>query len=544
MFNGIKNIVYHILIFILSAAIALSLPYTGKFIADNYVTYWSLIESNKTFLISVEIAIAVLLIMFFNFLVKSWKDRKFSKMARIDIGIVLTADAKSLQKRKKVKEFKEQEGFARDVLLISSTGFETFVNPEGDLHRVIQNCRAAKIMLLKPLGEGACVRSKSIPDPEITPESYRGEIIRSIDFLKNLKALQKNIRLKLYEETPLLKLAVLGDYLFMKYYHSVLNEEDIPEYIFKHSPNHNSLFDLFYQIFLSKWRDPDIPEYAFDTDELIYRDTCGNEVKREKLDGFISDQRNTGEKAKIEAEHVTRDKAESAGRLKSDLLSLVSHELRTPLVSIIGYNDLLLDGVAGSLKEEQVDALRKIDKNSKKLLEIINSMLEVNRLEAKAPEIAEVDLPQLIEEIKMENKSLIESTGLDFVWKIDPGLQSMGTDAGVLKAILVNLISNAVKFTEKGSVTVDIHRSDSGVEFSVIDTGIGIAPEELQNIFEPFHQLENPLTRQHEGIGLGLYIVRRLLDFLGGSIKVESEVGRGTIFRVRLPVAVEIHAAK
>ncbi|MEW6586033.1 MAG: HAMP domain-containing sensor histidine kinase [Nitrospirota bacterium] len=538
MFNGIKNIVYHILIFVLSAAIALSLPYTGKFIADNYVTYWSLIESNKTFLIFVEIAIAVILIMVFNGLVRSWKDRKFSKMAMIDMGLVLAADAKSLQAKKKVKQFKEQEGFVRDVLLIGSTGFDTFVNPEGDLHRVIQNCREAKIMLLKPTCEGACVRSKSIPDPEITPESYRDEIMKSIAFLKDLKALQKNIRLKLYEETPLLKLAILGDYLFMKYYHSVLNEEDMPEYIFKHSPDHSSLFDLFYQIFLSKWRDPDIPEYDFDTDELIYRDISGNELKREKLEGFISDQRNTEERTKIEAEHIAREQAES---LKSDFLSLVSHELRTPLVSIIGYNDLLLDRVAGGLNEEQIDALKKIDKNSKKLLELINSVLDLSRLEAKAPEIAEVDLPQLLEEIKMENKSVIENSGLDFVWKIDPGLQSVGTDTGVLKVILVNLISNAVKFTEKGSVTVDIHRSDSGVEFSVVDTGIGIAPEDISNIFEPFHQLENPLTREHEGIGLGLYIVGRLVDFLGGSIKVESEVGRGTVFTVQLPVAVEVY---
>lgn len=284
MFKSIKNVIYHILILILSAAIALSLPYTGKFIADNYLTYWALIESEKIFLISVEIAIAVFLIMLFNYLVRNWKDRKFSKMALNDMGLVFAAHTKSFRIRKRLKKFKEQQGIARDVLLIGSTGCNTFVNPESDLHRVIQNCREAKIMLLNPLGEGACVRAKSIPDPDVTLEHFREQIIKSVDFLKRLKALQKNIRLKLYGETPLLKLAVLGDYSFMKYYHSGLNVKEMPEYIFRHSSNHSSLFHPLYQFFLSKWRDPNIPEYDFDSDELIYRDNSGNEVKREKLD--------------------------------------------------------------------------------------------------------------------------------------------------------------------------------------------------------------------------------------------------------------------
>ena len=283
MFKNTKTIIYHISILALSAAIALSLPYTGKFIADNYLTYWSLIESEKIFLVFVEIAVAVLLIIFLNFLGRSWKDRKFSKMATIDMGLVLVAKAESLRTKKRVKKLKEQHGIAKDVLFIGSTGFGTFVNQEGDLHHIIQNCREAKIMLLNPASEGASVRAKSIPDPDITPESFKDQIIKSIDFLKNLKALQKDISLKLYEETPFLKLAILGDYIFVKYYQAGLIGQDMPEYIFKHSPNQSSLFHPFYQVFLSKWRDPNIPEYDFDSDELIYRDISGNEVKREKF---------------------------------------------------------------------------------------------------------------------------------------------------------------------------------------------------------------------------------------------------------------------
>src|SRR4030042_2948808 len=119
--------------------------------------------------------------------------------------------------------------------------------------------------------------------------------------------------------------------------------------------------------------------------------------------GFLSDRRKAEEKARIEAEHMAREQAESAGRLKSDFLSIVSHELQTPLVSIIGFNDLLLDGVAGKLTEEQVDALKKIDNNSKRLLELINAILEFNRLEARSVELKEIKIFDLLKEIESEN---------------------------------------------------------------------------------------------------------------------------------------------
>ncbi len=251
--------------------------------------------------------------------------------------------------------------------------------------------------------------------------------------------------------------------------------------------------------------------------------------------GIISDRQKAIEKARIEAERMAREQAESANRLKSDFLSIVSHELRTPLVSIIGYNDLLLDGVAGSMTEEQVDALRKVDKNSKKLLEIINAILDFSRIEAKSIELKDVKVSEMIKEVESETLSLFKNTGLSLVLKIEPPLPPVKTDPAKLKVVLKNLISNAVKFTEKGNITVEILRSKGGIEFSVTDTGIGIAPEELPIIFEPFRQAENPLTRQHGGIGLGLYIVKRLLELLGGRIEVESEIGHGSNFRIWIP---------
>jgi len=252
--------------------------------------------------------------------------------------------------------------------------------------------------------------------------------------------------------------------------------------------------------------------------------------------GYLSDRHKTEEKARIEAERMARKQAESADRIKSDFLSIVSHELRTPLVSIIGYNDLLLDGVAGKLSEEQVDALKKIGNNSKKLLELINAILEFNRLEAESVELKEVKVSDFLKEIESETKSLISETGLNFVWNIEPDLLLHRTDPAKLKVVLKNLISNAVKFAEKGSVTVGVNKSDGGIEISVSDTGIGIAQENLPVIFEPFRQIENPLTRRHGGVGMGLYIVKRLLEILGGTINVESEVGKGSTFRVWIPM--------
>ena len=251
--------------------------------------------------------------------------------------------------------------------------------------------------------------------------------------------------------------------------------------------------------------------------------------------GFLSDRGKAEEKAKMAAEHIAREQAESADRIKSDFLSIVSHELRTPLVSIIGFNDLLLDGVAGKLSEEQADALKKIGNNSKKLLELINAILEFSRLEAESVELKEVKLSDLLKEIESETKSLISETGLNFVWNTVPDLPLHRTNPAKLKVVIKNLINNAVKFTEKGSVTVDVNKSDGGIEISVSDTGIGIAQENLPVIFEPFRQIENPLTRRRGGVGLGLYIVKKLVEILGGTIQVESEVGKGSTFHVWIP---------
>jgi len=228
-----------------------------------------------------------------------------------------------------------------------------------------------------------------------------------------------------------------------------------------------------------------------------------------------------------------------ASRLKSDFVATMSHELRTPLNVIVGYNDLLLDGAFGSVTPEQAAPLRRVERSAHQLLELINTTLDVSRLDAgRLPlNLDDVEPAALLRDIDAETSDPQERRGIAFHWDIAAGLPLLHTDATKLKIVLKNLIGNAVKFTERGSVTVSAQLKSSNVEFQVSDTGIGIAPEALKVIFEPFRQADSSTTRRHGGVGLGLYIARRLVEMLGGTIEVHSELAKGATFRVSMPTA-------
>ncbi len=228
-----------------------------------------------------------------------------------------------------------------------------------------------------------------------------------------------------------------------------------------------------------------------------------------------------------------------ASRLKSDFVATMSHELRTPLNVIVGYNDLLLDGAFGTVTPEQSEPLLRIENSAYQLLDLINTTLDVSRLEAgRLPiNLEEVEPAALLREIDAETRDLQKRHGIQFTWSIPPVLPLLRTDPMKLKIVLKNLIGNAVKFTEHGTVTINAADTGGSVEFHVIDTGIGIAPETQQVIFEPFRQADSSATRRHGGVGLGLYIARRLIEMLGGRIGVRSELGKGATFCVSLPIA-------
>ena len=229
---------------------------------------------------------------------------------------------------------------------------------------------------------------------------------------------------------------------------------------------------------------------------------------------------------------------ERANRLKSEFVATMSHELRTPLNIILGYSSLLLEDAFGPLGEEQRDTLGRMDTNARSLLELINTTLDMSRLEAGQVPINMnvVPVAEVLEMVRHETRDLESKPEVCFVWEPVPeGFFTIYTDVAKLKVVLKNLIGNAVKFTDEGSITIGVAPAHGGAEFHVSDTGIGIDERERAFIFEPFRQVDGALTRRHGGVGLGLYIVRRLLHEIGGTVEVESAVDRGSTFRVWVP---------
>jgi signal transduction histidine kinase len=234
---------------------------------------------------------------------------------------------------------------------------------------------------------------------------------------------------------------------------------------------------------------------------------------------------------------------EKANRLKSEFLASMSHELRTPINALIGYAALLLDGVLGEITPTQRDALTRARAAAEHLLALINDILDLAKIEAgKMPvHVQEVSLAAVTREVVQQMEPLIHKKGLRFNSATSDDCPAILSDRTKIKQILLNLVSNAVKFTNEGTVTVAIEcASGGGVHIKVADTGIGIRREDLDQIWEDFRQVDMSRTREHGGTGLGLSITRKLLDRLGGRVTVESEYGKGTTFTVWLPDRVAI----
>jgi signal transduction histidine kinase len=234
---------------------------------------------------------------------------------------------------------------------------------------------------------------------------------------------------------------------------------------------------------------------------------------------------------------------EQASVAKSQFLANVSHDVRTPLNAILGYTSLLLRGVSGDLDPPQRESLVRVDANARHLLSLINEILDITRIEAgKMPvRLSSIKLRELIAEIMAEVEPLIAGSNLEVTTKIAPGLWVIRSDRQKIKQILLNLLTNALKFTPRGSVTVTCTRQRVSREISIAvrDTGIGIAEADQARIFEAFSQADPVSTRESGGTGLGLAICQRLAAVLGGRIALESKVRQGSTFTLIIPLGVK-----
>lgn len=275
----------------------------------------------------------------------------------------------------------------------------------------------------------------------------------------------------------------------------------------------------------------------------IVRDAQGRVVE------FLSIGTDITDRMRIEAEQEKRHRAEAADRIKSAFLATMSHELRTPLNSIIGFTGILLQGLAGPLNAEQRKQLDMVRTSARHLLALVNDVLDISKIEAGQLEVGQspFDISRSITKVITLVTPQAEAKGLKLTVHLAPGLGEAVSDERRFEQILLNLLSNAVKFTEHGEITVTAElvadftppgtvSNQPAIRLQVADTGMGIKPEDVPTLFQPFRQIDSGLSRKHEGTGLGLAICQRLATLMGGVISADSQWGTGSTFCVTLPL--------
>lgn len=251
--------------------------------------------------------------------------------------------------------------------------------------------------------------------------------------------------------------------------------------------------------------------------------------------GIIEDI--TDERDAAELLRQAMEKAKKADQIKSAFLATMSHELRTPLNSIIGFTGIMLQGLAGPLNEEQHKQMTMVQNSSRHLLALINDVLDISKIEAGQLDLAcsvfplQASLEQVVRLVQVQARQ----KGLDLTIEAAEDLGEVFNDRRRLEQIVLNLVNNAVKFTDKGVVRVTCTSEGDRFRLTVADSGIGMQSETLHLLFQPFQQIDSGLSRKHEGTGLGLSICKRLVEKMGGSIEVESRWGEGSTFTVVLP---------
>jgi signal transduction histidine kinase len=238
-----------------------------------------------------------------------------------------------------------------------------------------------------------------------------------------------------------------------------------------------------------------------------------------------------------------------SNKVKDDFLSIMSHELRTPLNIVMNCAEIVRTGIVGAINEEQADILDRLMTQAKNQLTLVNGILHATRMESEQLTacLEEVDTEKFLQNLKTDYEMSFSKENVRLQWTIAPDLPAASLDSDKLRHILENLINNAIKFTERGSISISARMVKGGghiskfdndrrwLEFQIADTGVGIPAESIALIFEKFCQLDTTSTRVHGGVGIGLYLVKRFSKVLGGEVAVQSQIGRGSIFTVTIP---------
>lgn len=234
-----------------------------------------------------------------------------------------------------------------------------------------------------------------------------------------------------------------------------------------------------------------------------------------------------------------REEAEQANHTKSIFLANISHELRTPLSSIIGYSEMLQEDI---VEEESLDGLHRIHRSAEHLLDVINDLLDISKIEADKLDlsIGTFELHALLEEVILLSRPLAQKGGNTLLLVTDVTKKTMLADQLRVRQILLNLLSNACKFTKNGTITLRLEETEEMFIFHVHDTGCGISEGQQEYLFQPFRQAHENIVIRHGGTGLGLYICMQLCELMHGSITLQSEVGKGSTFTCSLPQQVEV----
>ncbi len=281
LWTGLRQILSHGAITLLAVAIAFSLPGVANYILNEW---WPEVQNNANLLLATEVGLASVLALLFNLAKIAWDHRRRVLTARLASLVYARNAGAGWWSRRRERALVSQLPAARDAFVLTLTGYDTFVADDSLLRGVIEKAYEIRVMLVNPIGKALRERADSLP-PEITVLTLHTEIEAVVAYLSRLRKFGKKVTLKFYDEEPFWKLIVLGDYVWVQHCHSGFAVKEQPEFVFalqQREPRHG-LFVPFYMVFLNQWNDARHPEYDFDTNELVYRDSSGKETGRDVL---------------------------------------------------------------------------------------------------------------------------------------------------------------------------------------------------------------------------------------------------------------------